>query len=905
MLHLFQRSGVLKQGRQLLILRDAAEQAEDDAGSWNDVEDTLASTASPGRSQKLRWDEPRNSVEGELMNWDKLLDLADRTILAEGGGFSREHVQQLEDDALDRLGKEVLTYPVVWSEVAYQDSVAMKHVFPPGAGDVPVVLASAENASYGCFLDESESESDSSSDEEASVSDGKGDGRTRRKGVTRIIDVLDDTWCVDVREVDSHSGLGGGAFVCLVDHELEGNFEHPAHLKYLKLQKAQAGEKEGHQGVLRPNAEELTKLNDILRRPVTRQYSMDEKLLLYKFRHSLVDRKEALIKFLHVVDWQDGAEKRHALELMRQWSQVGTDDALAFLSKDFRGVAEVRRYAVDRLATATDDELLGYLLQLVQALRYAPDSADDKDDKDAGEQGEEAGANKSGRGKEPSSGGSTAASALSSGARSPSKDGGALSLSEADPLLSFLIGRAQSNVVLATYFHWFLIAEIEASDSGQYERGSGGGTEGGGLFNAYIFVKARQQLLDTLEEHQPSFARTISDQITFRRKLLWAMRVAKAPKRQSIELKITKFQDALSGKQVADPEAGDRMVSKQFNVLDLPMIVDPHKRLLRIIPAKCFLIKSAMYPAVLHCEVREGAVGEDGKTGMVDSRKYMFKEGDDLRQDQLVVQMIILMDSIFKKYGLDLRLTPYKVIACSTIDGLIEFVPDARNLSAVLAENNNDLLAYFRSISRGQQKMAHSKAGYSPTNADNPMNTASSVQQHEQMSRLHEVDSEILDNFVRSCAGYCVITYILGIGDRHLDNLMVTSRGQMFHIDFGFILGKDPKPFPPPMKLCREMVDGMGGKDSPYYRSFLSNACEAFKILRRHQNLLLNLLYLMSDAGIKDISHFALSKLQEKFLPEMNDEAAESQFITLINESVNALFPQMMEKLHKWAVYWR
>lgn len=97
----------------------------------------------------------------------------------------------------------------------------------------------------------------------------------------------------------------------------------------------------------------------------------------------------------------------------------------------------------------------------------------------------------------------------------------------------------------------------------------------------------------------------------------------------------------------------------------------------------------------------------------------------------------------------------------------------------------------------------------------------------------------------------------------------------------------------------------MGGKDSNGYQSFLSNACEAFKILRRHQNLVVNLLYLMSDAGIKDISQFALSKLQEKFLPEMKDEEAEAQFITLINESVNALFPQVLEKLHKWAVYWR
>lgn len=48
---------------------------------------------------------------------------------------------------------------------------------------------------------------------------------------------------------------------------------------------------------------------------------------------------------------------------------------------------------------------------------------------------------------------------------------------------------------------------------------------------------------------------------------------------------------------------------------------------------------------------------------------------------------------------------------------------------------------------------------------------------------------------------------------RHLDNLLLTDDGRIFHVDFGFILGRDPKPFPPPMKLCKEMVEAMGGAE--------------------------------------------------------------------------------------------
>eukprot|EP00955_Chlamydomonas_euryale_P115164 366332-Chlamydomonas_euryale.AAC.11 len=62
---------------------------------------------------------------------------------------------------------------------------------------------------------------------------------------------------------------------------------------------------------------------------------------------------------------------------------------------------------------------------------------------------------------------------------------------------------------------------------------------------------------------------------------------------------------------------------------------------------------------------------------------------------------------------------------------------------------------------------------------------------------------------------------------------MLTCDGRLFHIDFGYILGSDPKPFPPPMKICREMVEAMGGQGSEYYVQFRMYACEAYNILRK------------------------------------------------------------------------
>lgn len=79
-------------------------------------------------------------------------------------------------------------------------------------------------------------------------------------------------------------------------------------------------------------------------------------------------------------------------------------------------------------------------------------------------------------------------------------------------------------------------------------------------------------------------------------------------------------------------------------------------------------------------------------------------------------------------------------------------------------------------------------------------------------------------------AGYSVITYLLGVGDRHLDNLLLRDTGQLFHVDFSFILGRDPKPLPQPMRISKDMIEMLDGNR---FLEFLQYSFKAFLTLRK------------------------------------------------------------------------
>ena len=170
----------------------------------------------------------------------------------------------------------------------------------------------------------------------------------------------------------------------------------------------------------------------------------------------------------------------------------------------------------------------------------------------------------------------------------------------------------------------------------------------------------------------------------------------------------------------------------------------------QVAPSKCRIMDSALSPLRLefHC------VEELPTCPMV---LTLFKAGDDLRQDTLTLQMIQIMDKLWKQNGLDMQMSPYGCLSTGTNEGLIEIVPDCVTTADIHRSAAGVRGAFLEnSVANWLRKQNPSETDY---------------------KQAREV-------FTRSCAGYCVATYILGIGDRHNDNIMISRAGHLFRTFF-------------------------------------------------------------------------------------------------------------------------
>uniref|UniRef100_A0A4W6CEX6 phosphatidylinositol-4,5-bisphosphate 3-kinase n=1 Tax=Lates calcarifer TaxID=8187 RepID=A0A4W6CEX6_LATCA len=261
-----------------------------------------------------------------------------------------------------------------------------------------------------------------------------------------------------------------------------------------------------------------------------------------------------------------------------------------------------------------------------------------------------------------------------------------------------------------------------------------------------------------------------------------------------------------------------------------------------------------------------------------DTLGIIFKNGDDLRQDMLTLQILRLMDLLWKEANLDLRIVPYGCLATGDRAGLIEVVSSADTIANIQLTSSN-------------------VAAAAAFNKDALLNWLKERNSGDALDRA-------IEEFTLSCAGYCVATYVLGIGDRHSDNIMVRSTGQLFHIDFGHILGNFKSKFGikrerVPFILTHDFIHVIQQGKTGYtekFGSFRQYCEEAYLILRKNGNLFITLFALMLTAGlpeltsVKDIQYLkdslALGKTDEEALKQFRqkfDEALRESWTTKVN----------------------
>lgn len=551
---------------------------------------------------------------------------------------------------------------------------------------------------------------------------------------------------------------GAGSLIRIYDPEI-GYVDNPAETKHRRLIR---GQRNALDRDLKPNPKMRDFLNKVMSYGPTVDLSDKEKDEVWRFRHHLTRDKRALTKLVKSVNWSEQVESRQTIALLPKWVEIDIDDALELLGPGVQNAA-VRAYAVDRLRKADDVELLLYLLQLVQALKFEPQRTKDDDDIDSS-------------------------------------------------LASFLIARSAANLKLGNFLHWYLMVELDEEAPSQSPA------------NKKLFARVTYDFMRELETSTEGRARRKvllrqAEFITILSKISKDIRSSRADRPRKIEqLK----------KMLADPK--NEMIN--FSP-PLPLPLDPEVRITGLTVDDCNVFKSSLYPLYINF-----------KTDTNGSYPLMFKIGDDLRQDQLVVQIIALMDRLLLKENLDLKLTPYRILATSTLAGAVQFIPSTA-ISAILgnAKYKGSILGFLRF--------------HNPALPDSPS--------------VLGVRKDAMDTYVKSVAGYCVITYLLGVGDRHLDNLLLSTDGHFFHIDFGYILGRDPKPMAPLMKLSHEMVEGMGGTGNAaesQFEQFRQYCFTAYTTLRRSSSLILNLFALMQDANIPGLAFFgsdSVRKVEERF----------------------------------------
>ncbi len=249
--------------------------------------------------------------------------------------------------------------------------------------------------------------------------------------------------------------------------------------------------------------------------------------------------------------------------------------------------------------------------------------------------------------------------------------------------------------------------------------------------------------------------------------------------------------------------------------------------------------------------------------------KKLLLKFEDLRKDVLMLNIIEFMYNILNSHGIVFPFKSYKVLPITNNFGLIECNMECETLYNILAHGS--IMNYLQKNS-GERTL-----------------------------------NELKFNYMNSLAFWTILTYVLDIRDRHSENILITHDGIVFHIDYGYILGRCGNFLIPEIRLDKQLLDALGGDDE--YPRFKTVVSDMFKVLRKYSNLFFNLLNVINymsvpfkkdpieNANEKDLTNLITSR----FFIGQSDKEAEQSFNLLLDQSRDTLRSIVADLVHHYS----
>jgi phosphatidylinositol-4,5-bisphosphate 3-kinase len=255
--------------------------------------------------------------------------------------------------------------------------------------------------------------------------------------------------------------------------------------------------------------------------------------------------------------------------------------------------------------------------------------------------------------------------------------------------------------------------------------------------------------------------------------------------------------------------------------------------------------------------------------GIDHSINVIVKSGDDLRQDEFALLFADILNFIWKGANLPTHVVTYKCISVLDRIGLIEVVPGCKSVASIQAS----VLGALKKDPMAQYLQDNGKGNW-------------------------------MDKFMHSLAGSLIFEYLLGIGDRHGDNILLKQTGEIFHIDFGYLMGnktyfgginRETQPF----TFTPAMLEVLGGKDSRHYREFCDICVSSFNEVRKWHVFLTGICMLVLGSNLPHLKRIDdVYHLRDALAIGYDDAQAETLWMREMGVALNTTRTQLNDAAH-------